>query len=105
MSTRTTSARPASAIRWAVVAPTVPAPMTVTLFLAMGVSGPLGGRWDRVEGVHSTEGGPVPPSAGHSSRPTCGRAAMGPRGPGPHDQGMFETILLSIAITIGPAAI
>src|SRR5437667_190159 len=37
MSTRTTSARPASAIRWAVVAPTLPAPMTVTLFLGMGV--------------------------------------------------------------------
>src|SRR3954447_4197655 len=36
MSTSTTSARPASAIRWAVVAPTLPAPMTVTLFLAMG---------------------------------------------------------------------
>ena len=35
MSTRTTSARPASAMRWAVVAPTLPAPMTVTLLRAM----------------------------------------------------------------------
>src|SRR5215212_6747954 len=35
MSTRTTSARPASAMRWAVVAPTFPAPMTVTLLRAM----------------------------------------------------------------------
>src|SRR5919109_2044084 len=38
MSTRTTSARPASAMRWAVVAPTFPAPMTVTLLRGMRVS-------------------------------------------------------------------
>src|SRR3954453_23600683 len=38
MSTSTTSARPASAMRWAVVAPTFPAPMTVTLLRAMGMS-------------------------------------------------------------------
>src|SRR5262245_59983177 len=35
MSTSTTSARPASAIRCAVVAPTLPAPMTVTLLRAI----------------------------------------------------------------------
>src|SRR5688572_3079564 len=35
MSTSTTSARPDSAMRWAVVAPTLPAPMTVTLLRAM----------------------------------------------------------------------
>src|SRR3954451_7144483 len=54
MSTRTTSARPASAIRWAVVAPTLPAPMTVTLLRAMRDGAPFGrsgpghcrpGRW------------------------------------------------------------
>src|SRR5512135_734163 len=38
MSTRTTSARPASAMRCAVVAPTLPAPITVTLLRAIGVS-------------------------------------------------------------------
>src|SRR5450432_662161 len=32
MSIRTTSAKPASRIRWAVVAPTLPAPTTVTLW-------------------------------------------------------------------------
>src|SRR5437868_4940065 len=37
MSTKTTSARPASAIRWAVVAPTLPAPMTVTLWRGISV--------------------------------------------------------------------
>src|SRR6188508_3391020 len=35
MSTRTKSASPASAMRWAVVAPTFPAPMTVTLLRAI----------------------------------------------------------------------
>src|SRR5574338_1194969 len=44
MSTRTTSARPASAIRWAVVAPTLPAPTTVTLLraIALLLVGPRG---------------------------------------------------------------
>src|SRR5262245_39384469 len=35
MSTSTTSASPASAMRWAAVAPTLPAPTTVTLLRAM----------------------------------------------------------------------
>src|SRR6187402_2925803 len=38
MSISTTSASPASAIRWAAVAPTLPAPMTVTLLRAIGGS-------------------------------------------------------------------
>src|SRR6478672_11622816 len=42
MSTRTTSARPASAMRCAVVAPTLPAPMTVTLLRAMPNGAPFG---------------------------------------------------------------
>src|SRR3954470_3915359 len=42
MSTRTTSARPASAMRCAVVAPTLPAPMTVTLLRAMKPASPFG---------------------------------------------------------------
>ena len=45
MSTRTTSASPASAIRWAVVAPTFPAPMTVTLLRAMRNEAPFEVRW------------------------------------------------------------
>src|SRR6188472_3431962 len=47
MSTRTTSARPASAMRWAVVAPTFPAPITVTLLRAMRCDSLARcGRWD-----------------------------------------------------------
>src|SRR5829696_1866529 len=52
MSTSTTSASPASAMRWAVVAPTLPAPMTVTLLRAMAwvrlrfdERGPARRRW------------------------------------------------------------
>src|SRR3954451_4113043 len=55
MSTRTTSARPASAIRWAVVAPTLPAPMTVTLWRAMRVRlqvGPEGRDGTAILGPH-----------------------------------------------------
>src|SRR5439155_5772633 len=37
MSTRTTSARPASAMRWAVVAPTLPGPMPGTWWRGIGV--------------------------------------------------------------------
>src|SRR5204862_5492950 len=41
MSTRTTSARPASAMRWAHVAPTLPAPMTVTLWRGIRIRSPF----------------------------------------------------------------
>src|SRR3954466_14630020 len=41
MSKRTTSASPASAMRCAVVAPTLPAPMTVTLLRAMKPRSPF----------------------------------------------------------------
>src|SRR6266545_1961862 len=51
MSTRTTSARPASAMRWAVVAPTFPAPMTVTLLRAMPASFVAGWASARLAGV------------------------------------------------------
>src|SRR6185295_13038783 len=48
MSTSTTSASPASAIRWAVVAPTLPAPMTVTLLRAMWRTGSFPWAGDRL---------------------------------------------------------
>src|SRR5687768_13689125 len=62
MSTRTTSANPASAIRWAVVAPTLPAPMTVTLLRVMCSESPsgraAGGRfYARAAGESSFVGG------------------------------------------------
>src|SRR5215207_5111872 len=57
MSTRTTSARPASAIRWAVVAPTLPAPMTVTLLRAMRSRAPFVVKRDSRRGPYRPPNG------------------------------------------------
>src|SRR5690242_931399 len=103
MSTRTTSASPASAIRCAVVAPTLPAPMTVTLLRAMWCSIASGGwsvsalgvrrgihldRPRRADGLGNASGVLLEVGVEHAGDPAGGRIVgvrIGPRVARPED--------------------